>query len=155
MNPAAAPEVLARLSRDPVHWVRYEVAANPATEQEMLTVMADDPNPQIHLALAINPSTPAEVLSRFGSHNERAVRTAAAHNPAHPGAEDPVDVDGVFEIVSSSATASRRDPFRLGFRPVGIVAESRCGQKVRRTGLTCLLVPDHKGHCRSILVAAR
>ena len=147
-SPATPPEVLRRLANDDNVAVRWYVAANPATHPDLLTGLADDTDPHIHLALARNPATPTGVLARLDSHDEPAVRYAAATHPARP--EAPVDVDEIFSLNQPSHSGHA---FALGASAhlMAIAGDRACGKKVRRTGLSCLLAPKHKGHCRSIL----
>ncbi len=54
------PEVLHRLSQDPVLSVRYAVAANPNTKWNTLKGMVQSKSPRIVRAIANHPHTPAD-----------------------------------------------------------------------------------------------
>lgn len=54
------PEVLHRLSQDPVLGVRYAVAANPHTEWNTLKGMVQSKSQRIVRAIANHPNTPAD-----------------------------------------------------------------------------------------------
>lgn len=88
LNPAVSGSILATLARDPVEFVRREVARHVLTPPEVLHRLSQDPVLGVRYAVATNPNTEWNTLEGMvNSKSQRIVRAIANHpnSPAdHP-----------------------------------------------------------------------
>jgi len=80
-NPAASPDVLAELSKDPTWRVRKSVVNNPNTSMETFEDMAKMQDSRYRRAVAKSPLTPPELLAQLATDRGYTVRSAVAKNP--------------------------------------------------------------------------
>lgn len=88
LNPSVSASVLATLAMDSVEFVRREVARHALTPPEVLHRLSQDPVFGVRYAVVANPTTEWKTLERMlGSKSQRIVRAIANHpnTPAdHP-----------------------------------------------------------------------
>jgi len=83
-DPAAAPDVLARLAKDKSIMVRYNLAENPSTPPETLALLAADEGADVRIRIACRSDAPVGVLELLATDSDRGVRSGVAGNPSLP-----------------------------------------------------------------------
>ncbi|MFI1814761.1 PE-PGRS family protein [Streptomyces sp. NPDC020422] len=81
-DPASAPELVERFSRDESAEVRREAAEEPRLSPATAVRLLDDPDPGVRARAAGNPATPPDVLLRL--LGDPATARDASFNPALP-----------------------------------------------------------------------
>lgn len=84
VDPAAPPDVLARLAGDEDGLVRESVAKHPATPPGILAQLSDDNYTLVRRLVARHPSTPPDTLARLAADECEEVSWDVAGNPATP-----------------------------------------------------------------------